>query len=187
MRHWSRWPQVPQMTAFLPRQDSPPACPRFCSRAWLACWGLCRRLVQRSVGHSRTMREAAPCLLPSPPSPFRRPRCHDPVKTSPGQYRRYRQCSSSSLPSDIPPRRFPRSKPTRRRRLRHSAARSNSSQDLVVSAPALTRLSTDRAETALHLSYPAADTLQQSARVPCTAPSATQWQRRPRRRLLSPP
>lgn len=24
MRHWPRWPQGPQMTAFLPRQDSPP-------------------------------------------------------------------------------------------------------------------------------------------------------------------
>ncbi|KAL6696379.1 hypothetical protein J3F84DRAFT_332180 [Trichoderma pleuroticola] len=49
MRHWPRWPKGPQMTAFLPRQDSPPGLCSSCSRAWLACWGLCRRLVQRSV------------------------------------------------------------------------------------------------------------------------------------------
>lgn len=49
MRHWPRWPEGPQMTAFLPRQDSPPGLWLQRSRAWLACWGLCRRLVQRSV------------------------------------------------------------------------------------------------------------------------------------------
>lgn len=49
MRHWPRWPKGPQMTAFLPRQDSPPGLWLQRSRAWLACWGLCRRLVQRSV------------------------------------------------------------------------------------------------------------------------------------------
>ncbi|RFU79517.1 hypothetical protein TARUN_2724 [Trichoderma arundinaceum] len=165
MRHWSRWPKVPQMTAFLPRQDSPPACPRFCSRAWLAySWGLCRRLVQRSVGHSRQMREAAPCLLPSPPSPLLRPLCHDPVKASPAQDRQAAaepelQLHQRNPVTPLCPAKAPSPSPTpsQRRPLKLFAS------DLVVSAPALTRLSTDRAETTLHLVHPAANAPTASA------------------------